>query len=974
MRFVTVLLVSIAWILHIAGMAHADGVGDSSGANDTLIIYVDAGASGDNSGSSWQDACQFLRDGLSKARLQGGPCEIRVAQGVYVPDRSADQPDGSGDANAVFELVDGSSLVGGYAGAGEASPDLRDTELYATVLSGDLAGDDSEPFENRQDNCLTVVHGAEGASIDGFVIRGGYYRPGDWRLAVGGMATEYDCSVANCTFEGNVGYSGGGFLIRDCSANLRDCRFVGNRALLRGGGLGCYNAEVSIVDCSIEGNSATRAADLTDGGNGGGIYCDAKSILRMDNCVVKGNAAGAGRATFDEWCHDGGKGGNGGGIYCSSASISGCVISENAAGDGGQSHEGGADNGGDGGSGGGIYSLKPAQLIVSDCRILDNMAGQGGDVSWSALCGGSGGNGGSGGGICCASPAGPVLIRDCTVAGNKTGRGGFGQGYSGGNGGDAGSGGGILCPSAELLNCEIMSNGTGDGGWGGGNSPARGGHGGSGGGLYGPGTSIIKNCVVAGNTTGGGGRGGNEHGGEGGDGGDGAGVFAPGGTVVNCTITDNIGGAGGEAVVMWGYETDGRAGAGAGVHADGDTTVTSSIVWDNSPDDLAGQDCNNVGYCCLTSGQCVETTGNIDSDPLFADPAGGDYHLQSVAGRWDAANRRWVTDDVSSACIDAGDPNDDSFVMELWPNGSRVNMGAYGGTAQASLSDSNEGSAGDFDSSGRVDFGDYAVAASQWGQWYGYAMPHGEVTVDGDLEEWADAVWVSADKIYHLSPNDVSEAGIAMCWDGERGKIYAAVVVRDGNHVFADSYESWDASDRIEVFSDGDISDGGGRYGAGTQTLYATAQQYMIGPNTTGGCWATWGNGQAVETEAELEYSVRVDGDLLIYEIGVKMFDYLDAAGQDTITTDLAERTIVGFDIAVDTRWGPKVAVSDHFGMLSENLMAGKHRDSANLARYALVGRLGGSSKDPLKADCDRDTIVGASDLAIFAEQWLREW
>ena len=48
---------------------------------------------------------------------------------------------------------------------------------------------------------------------------------------------------------------------------------------------------------------------------------------------------------------------------------------------------------------------------------------------------------------------------------------------------------------------------------------------------------------------------------------------------------------------------------------------------------------------------------------------------------------RWVSDDVNSPCIDAGDPNSD-WSGELEPNGSRMNMGAFGGTPQASLSSS----------------------------------------------------------------------------------------------------------------------------------------------------------------------------------------------------------------------------------------------------------------------------------------------
>ena len=99
--------------------------------------------------------------------------------------------------------------------------------------------------------------------------------------------------------------------------------------------------------------------------------------------------------------------------------------------------------------------------------------------------------------------------------------------------------------------------------------------------------------------------------------------------------------------------------------------------------------------------------GNPDADPLFAVPGfwadpedstkalpasdpgavwvAGDYHLKSRAGRWDPAANAWVKDAVSSPCIDAGDPNSPTG-EEPFPNGNRINVGAYGGTPQASLS------------------------------------------------------------------------------------------------------------------------------------------------------------------------------------------------------------------------------------------------------------------------------------------------
>ncbi len=77
--------------------------------------------------------------------------------------------------------------------------------------------------------------------------------------------------------------------------------------------------------------------------------------------------------------------------------------------------------------------------------------------------------------------------------------------------------------------------------------------------------------------------------------------------------------------------------------------------------------------------------GNLNVDPQFTNPNTGDYHLKSQAGRFDPNSESWVIDDVTSPCIDAGDPNS-PIGDEPEPNGGRINMGAYGGTAEASKS------------------------------------------------------------------------------------------------------------------------------------------------------------------------------------------------------------------------------------------------------------------------------------------------
>lgn len=108
-------------------------------------------------------------------------------------------------------------------------------------------------------------------------------------------------------------------------------------------------------------------------------------------------------------------------------------------------------------------------------------------------------------------------------------------------------------------------------------------------------------------------------------------------------------------------------------------------------------------------------------DPHFADTEADDYHLLSEAGRWNPVAAAWVVDLKTSRCIDIGDPADET-VLELNPNGGRINLGAYGGTMEASLSTAGTGPTWPcidpptMDSNGdcKIDLIDLAALCSQW--------------------------------------------------------------------------------------------------------------------------------------------------------------------------------------------------------------------------------------------------------------------
>jgi hypothetical protein len=139
-------------------------------------------------------------------------------------------------------------------------------------------------------------------------------------------------------------------------------------------------------------------------------------------------------------------------------------------------------------------------------------------------------------------------------------------------------------------------------------------------------------------------------------------------TITNCTIVSN---------------------RRAGISGSG-PTVTNSIIYFNSVDSNLVQMENAVSaavtYTDIQGGWTGE--GNIDADPLFVDTDNADYHLKSQSGRWDSGTQRWVVDDVTSPCVDAGDPTT-PVGLEVSPNGGIINMGSYGGTLQASKSATN---------------------------------------------------------------------------------------------------------------------------------------------------------------------------------------------------------------------------------------------------------------------------------------------
>jgi len=537
----------------------------------------------------------------------------------------------------------------------------------------------------------------------------------------GGICSERSGSliITNCTFSGNhAGEAGGGILNANINSTITDCNFINNSANEGAGVSNNYSgSELNVINCIFSGN----AADYRGGGmcnehsetnvincifssnitydDGGGMYNYYESKPNVINCIFSGNSAdhdGGGMYNSDDsepnvidCTFSGNSAFVGGGMYNSDSKsiVNNCTFSDNSSER----------------FGGGMYNTE-SNLTVTDCAFISNSTIR--DSS-------------SGGGM--YNRESILKVVNCVFNYNESIREGGGM-YSHSN------------SNLTVTNCEFIGN------------SATGLNFGSGGGMYNSSSSlVVTNCALIGNSAigkngcGGGMNNassnltltncaliGNSAIGENGCGG-GMNNYISNLAVTNCTFSDNSA-----------YEFGGGM-----ANISGDyPTVTNSIFRANTAT-LYPQIYDYLDSLIITYSDIEgvwEGEGNIDTDPCFAeqgywadvndpniavepnDPNAiwidGDYHLQSEAGRWDANSQSWVIDANTSPCIDAGDWMS-PIGFEPFPNGGRVNMGAYGGTAEASKSyfgvqPCETIIAGDINGDCLVNFADFAIMALHW--------------------------------------------------------------------------------------------------------------------------------------------------------------------------------------------------------------------------------------------------------------------
>jgi len=220
-------------------------------------IYVDDDATPPGDGSSWTTAFRYLQDAM--AAVSAGD-EIRVAQGLYRPDQACQVVEGS--RRATFLLNDGVAILGGFAGVGAADPDQRDPNRFATLLSGDLAGDDDtgDPLAWYNNSFSVVMAPAVGSDtiLDGLTICHAYVADGHGGGLYNGGGSPL---VRHCTFRDNLASDGDAGVYND-QGNLRIeyCRFLRNSGEDSGALCNHQGSVVVIASEFIENDSKQSAA------------------------------------------------------------------------------------------------------------------------------------------------------------------------------------------------------------------------------------------------------------------------------------------------------------------------------------------------------------------------------------------------------------------------------------------------------------------------------------------------------------------------------------------------------------------------------------------------------------------------------------------------------------------------------------------------------------------------------------------
>jgi hypothetical protein len=272
-------------------------------------IRVDAASTATTpDGATWANSYKYLQDAIAQAALEDPPVEIWVANGTYYPDEGSNLPSVGSVREHTFRMSNNVAILGGFAGIGtnEDNKNQRNPATNITILSGDIQQNDPGTITDNSFHVVTGERVGETAVIDGFTITAGN---------ADDTAPAPSCSTIECPPETTCGYDisdvggkvGGGMLLlgvpvagHDCAVCqplVMRCRFEGNRAHLKGGGVffaGNPTSRPVFGDCEFIDNVA---------GTAGGGFCDdtrntGLSEATVINSLFEGNTAAEGAAVF----------------------------------------------------------------------------------------------------------------------------------------------------------------------------------------------------------------------------------------------------------------------------------------------------------------------------------------------------------------------------------------------------------------------------------------------------------------------------------------------------------------------------------------------------------------------------------------------------------------------------------------------------------------------------------------------------
>lgn len=233
-------------------------------------LYVNASATGANTGLDWANAFTDLQSALNAGNFCGNNLrEIWVAGGVY-------KPTPTGDRTIPFQLLSGVGLYGGGVGNETAlsqrpSVNLNPGPGVASQPSSSTLSGDIGQLSNALDNSQGVVVGRDLAPttvLDGFVITGGRAEASavGGGLSNGAITGNSSPTLTNLFFTNNYSASLGGAILNyglggEVSPTINNCRFEQNTAGV-GGAIANVtssgNSRPVMSNCFFAGNSATQ--------------------------------------------------------------------------------------------------------------------------------------------------------------------------------------------------------------------------------------------------------------------------------------------------------------------------------------------------------------------------------------------------------------------------------------------------------------------------------------------------------------------------------------------------------------------------------------------------------------------------------------------------------------------------------------------------------------------------------------------